>query len=60
MNVEVVIMAPGPRDDILTNMAYYRNGFINVFIAPFERWIVCVCVEVYEELCLSENVCAEV
>lgn len=36
-------MAVGPRDDILTNMAYYRNGFINVFIAPSKLY-VCVCV----------------
>lgn len=55
-------MAAGPRDDILTNTAYYRNGFINVFIAPSTLQIVCerVCVDVYEGLCICENVCAEV
>ena len=57
-------MAAGPRDDILTNTAYYRNGFINVFIAPSKLRIACegacVCVDVYEGLRISENVCAEV
>ncbi len=39
-------MAARPRDDILTNTAYYRNGFINVFIAPSKLQIACerVCV----------------
>lgn len=32
-------MAVGPRDDILTNMAYYRNGFINVFIASSKLYV---------------------
>lgn len=36
-------MAAGLRDDILTNTAYYRNGFINVFIAPSKLQIVCEC-----------------
>lgn len=41
-------MAVGLRGDILTNTAYYRNGFIGVFIAS--SWLqiegarVCVCV----------------
>lgn len=34
-------MAMGPWDDILTNTAYYRNGFIHVFIAPSELQIAC-------------------
>lgn len=39
-----VIMAAGLSDDTLTNTAYYRNGFINVFIALSGWWIVCVYV----------------
>lgn len=55
-------MTAGPRDDILTNTAYYRNGFINVFIAPSKLLLACerVYVDVYEGLCICENVCAEV
>lgn len=55
-------MAVGLRDDILTNTAYYRNGFINVFTVPSKLQIVCepMCVNVYERMCVSENVCTEV
>ena len=55
-------MATGPWDDILTNTAYYRNGFINVFIAPSKLQIVCelLRVDVYVELCIRGNVCVQV
>lgn len=55
-------MAAGPWDDILTNMAYYRNGFINVFMAPFKLQIVCelLCMDVYVELCIRRNACVQV
>lgn len=46
-------MAAGPRDDILTNMAYYRNGFINVFIAPSKLQRVCaLCVRMCMRGCV--------